>query len=387
MRTNNEVTLTRREALQKGLMFTGAIFSLGFFGGLYSKRDDSLDLADIAAAESHTSNNPLERIAAEPAVDSVPPVDDDYEIDSFLLKQNIMDDPAEWRTFKTAFVNMLRFEDYIDARAKEEGVDPDLAKAMGMIESLWDSYAVSRKGAAGFFQFMKETAISMQGMVVNPRIDQRHDPLSGIDAGVAEIKRLEKVVKELNNGQNDQRFVLMYHNWGNRLEEQLYEAKERFGDDLALSDIMFRNINVKKYLRRNLMDDGYSARTVEKELNRRKTIDPRNRDEGYLFAFYVPKETMEYMLKVNAYMMILKEHGRTMRELLHESGRHPKAFTDEFEVYKVQEGDTLMKLARQHGVELNSLIDANPHLCSPGNLEIGDKIYVPKEPTIVASSR
>lgn len=47
------------------------------------------------------------------------------------------------------------------------------------------------------------------------------------------------------------------------------------------------------------------------------------------------------------------------------------------QVYKVQDGDTIVSIARKHGVILARLISANPHLSNPAKLKAGEEICIP----------
>lgn len=46
-------------------------------------------------------------------------------------------------------------------------------------------------------------------------------------------------------------------------------------------------------------------------------------------------------------------------------------------LYKVREGDTIVSIAKKHGVKLARIIAANSHLHNPTRLEVGDEICVP----------
>ena len=61
------------------------------------------------------------------------------------------------------------------------GIEPSLIKALITVESNWDSYAVSKKGAIGLMQIMPATATDMQ--IINP-----YDPEQNIEAGTRYLR-------------------------------------------------------------------------------------------------------------------------------------------------------------------------------------------------------
>lgn len=92
--------------------------------------------------------------------------------------------------------------DGVLARAgREHGVDPGLLKAMVHVESLFDLYAVSGKGAQGLMQLMPKTA-SLMG-VENP-----FDPWQNIEAGT------KYMVYLLKRFEGDQKLALAAYNAG-----------------------------------------------------------------------------------------------------------------------------------------------------------------------------
>ncbi len=67
--------------------------------------------------------------------------------------------------------------------SREHGIDPRLADALVRVESAYDPYAVSRKGAQGLMQLMPDTAERLD--VSNP-----FDPEQNVRGGMREFARL-----------------------------------------------------------------------------------------------------------------------------------------------------------------------------------------------------
>jgi soluble lytic murein transglycosylase-like protein len=74
-------------------------------------------------------------------------------------------------------------EDMVRRISREHGIDPRLADALVRVESAYDPYAVSRKGAQGLMQLMPDTAERLD--VSNP-----FDPEQNVRGGMREFARL-----------------------------------------------------------------------------------------------------------------------------------------------------------------------------------------------------
>jgi|Deesub1362A_J573_1020465.scaffolds.fasta_scaffold00042_67 soluble lytic murein transglycosylase len=77
----------------------------------------------------------------------------------------------------------LRFDPLIRRTALQYGVDPLLVKAVIKVESDFDPWAVSHKGAKGLMQLMPETARHF-------RVRDPFDPVENVRAGVHYLKGL-----------------------------------------------------------------------------------------------------------------------------------------------------------------------------------------------------
>lgn len=94
-----------------------------------------------------------------------------------------------------------RYDEIIERHAATYGVSPDLVRAVMQVESAFNPYARSSKGALGLMQLMPSTAIEMG--VRNP-----FDPEQNIRGGVAYLRQL------LNKYGNDLTLALAAYNAG-----------------------------------------------------------------------------------------------------------------------------------------------------------------------------
>jgi soluble lytic murein transglycosylase len=113
---------------------------------------------------------------------------------------------SRYRLKKSAIVvpqqySAENYDNHIHQAARHHQVDPLLIKAIVEVESDFDRYAVSKKGALGLMQLMPETAADMQ--VVDP-----FDPEDNILGGTRFLK------KNLESFNNDLELSLAAYNAG-----------------------------------------------------------------------------------------------------------------------------------------------------------------------------
>ena len=93
------------------------------------------------------------------------------------------------------------YDDLIRDHARLNGVRPDLVKAVVQVESAFDPYARSRKGALGLMQLMPAT-IKQYG------VKHPFNPVENVGAGVAYLREL------LDRYRNDETLALAAYNAG-----------------------------------------------------------------------------------------------------------------------------------------------------------------------------
>lgn len=75
------------------------------------------------------------------------------------------------------------FDPYIERVARDNGLSPDLIKAVALVESGFDTHAVSSAGAQGLMQLMPQTARQYG-------VDDAFDPLANLQAGARHLRKL-----------------------------------------------------------------------------------------------------------------------------------------------------------------------------------------------------
>ena len=95
------------------------------------------------------------------------------------------------------------FQSIILEASKRHKIDPDLVKAIIMVESGYDPMAISKKGAVGLMQIMPATADALG-------VEDLFDPAHNVNAGVSYFKKL------LNQFGGDLKLALAAYNAGSR---------------------------------------------------------------------------------------------------------------------------------------------------------------------------
>ena len=108
----------------------------------------------------------------------------------------------------------------IFAAADRYSVDPDLVKAVIMVESSYDPMAISKKGAIGLMQLMPTTAAALG-------VEDSLNPEHNINGGVKYLKKL------LNRFEGDLELALAAYNAGSKKVKKYkgippYKATQRF---------------------------------------------------------------------------------------------------------------------------------------------------------------
>ena len=112
------------------------------------------------------------------------------------------------RTTKPATLHIANgYIELIERHAAANQVRPDLVKAVIQVESGYNRYAQSRKGAMGLMQLMPATAAQMG-------VRDPYDPAQNIRAGVAYLRRL------LDKYDNNEELALAAYNAGPEAVDQ-----------------------------------------------------------------------------------------------------------------------------------------------------------------------
>lgn len=310
----------------------------------------------------------------------------DYPEDNDLvqkyLKQYTTDYAKKWLT--AVMKNGAPYRGYIRAKIAEMGL-PECLEFLPVIESNFKIDAVSKSGAMGMWQFMKNS-ISPFGIRINEWMDERCDPWITTDAAL-------KKLKENYDMLGDWPLALAAYNSGLGAVSRackknpdadywtLCEKKQLKNESinyvpkfLAISDILtnpeyygieaiefdetahmdYTYVNVKRNVDISLLAEEVS---IDSKLI--KFLNPA------LFYGVTPPNTL-YKLRIPS------EYADAVTELVN----NKEKLLIKYYLYNIASGDTIYALSRHYGVSEDMIKQANPGL-KPTKLKIGQKICIP----------
>ncbi|OHD10238.1 MAG: hypothetical protein A2086_00555 [Spirochaetes bacterium GWD1_27_9] len=264
---------------------------------------------------------------------------------------------------------------------KENGIPEDLAY-LPLIESGFNNYAVSRKGATGMWQFMPYTARWI-GLKNDSWVDERKDPVIACRYAV-------KFLKFLYDKFGDWYLVLAaYNHGGGNIMKEIRRANSNNFYDLVKKKVSPRETRdyVPRFIAsliviKNAMDYGIDyteeestydyvhipfttpinlvAKYAEIDLNELLKLNPA------LKAGFTPDKQYKYNLRLPE---INAQSLNSNFELLQ------KDSSICYVPYFIKKGDTLSGIAQKYGVSINVIMSINN--LKGSFLSIGQRVFLP----------
>ena len=275
----------------------------------------------------------------------------------------------------------VQYRTFIIEELKRENFPLELL-FLPVIESGYYSKAVSKSGAAGIWQFMRNS-ISGYDIHINEWLDERYDPWK---TSIAAVKKLS-----WNYGYyNDWYLALAAYNCGvGALDKAIKKAGNRnywylaehgflksetavyVSKFLAISEILMQSgkygIDWGEPAGYNATDTITVKRSIDLILLAEKLEADKNTflDLNPALKFNITPPNVKYNLRIPS------EHKEAVQVLLAQNSLLIKYYS-----YKVKSGDTLYALSKHYGVSIQNILDYNPRV-KASSLQVGQMLQIP----------
>jgi len=291
--------------------------------------------------------------------------------------------PGGKKWLKTVMQRSLPYLAFVEEKIHELNLPRELLY-LPVIESEYSPYAVSRSGATGIWQFMRNS-IEGYGLTINEWKDDRRDFMRSTTAALLKLRDNHKAL-------GDWSLAIAAYNAGlgavgravrNAQGEsidfwQLYESKKLPKESLAYvpkflavaSILRFPELHGLEYSWEDTLswvaidldrqvDIGLVAEKVGINLDLLKQGNAE-------FNYTITPPGKGQVLKVPA------ENAESVGTLLTDSSSP----LFRYDIYTVKSGDTLSVIAKRYSTPLSIVIDANPGI-KPDKIRIGQRLIIP----------
>jgi hypothetical protein len=288
--------------------------------------------------------------------------------------------------FATVLARSGRYSAMISKVLREEGLPEELTY-LALIESNFQTHAISPSGAVGLWQFVPETA-RKYGLLINSWVDERRDPLKSTRAAAAYLKDLHEhfgkwylATAAYNAGQGAIKKAMSHSGakdfWSLSDKTGLKDETRNFVPKFVAAALIaadpqkygFGAINYDPALEYDEVEVGGNlqlvrlAEIIGVEAAMLKELNPELRQN------YTPPGEDRFRIKLPA-------GSGALAHLLREEEKQPERQieTAAVVVHEVRRGDTLLSIARRYGQEVRMLVELNGLKSS--SLRVGQKLKV-----------
>ncbi len=272
---------------------------------------------------------------------------------------------------------------YVERKVEELGLPWELV-FLPVIESEYSPYAVSRSGATGIWQFMRNS-ISGYGISISDWKDERKDFMKSTDAALAKLKDNYKAL-------GDWPLAIVAYNAGlgavSRAVKSssgdaidfwtLYDSKKLSREPLSYVPKFLAVSSILRYPELHGLSGEWGERSDWKTLSTDRQVDLNVLAErsgipidilkkgNAELKYFVTPPTAAHLVKVPA------DKAEAAQAVLDDKS----APLYRYDIHKVKSGDTLGAIAAKYSTPLSIIIQANPGI-SADKIRIGQTIIIP----------
>lgn len=284
---------------------------------------------------------------------------------------------------KVVMERSLPFLSYIESRVIEWGMPRELVY-LPVIESEFSPFAVSRSGATGLWQFMKNS-ISGYGLKISDWKDDRRDFMKSTDAALQKLKDNYQVLGDwllaiaaYNAGLGAVSRAVKTSDGQNIDFWNLYDSRKLSREPLSYVPKLLAIASILRYPELHGLPGEWGERLDWKtfETNRQVDMNVLASKTG------IPAETLKlgnaeltYHITPPGTSHIIKvpaDKADAVQAILEDTSTP----LYKYEIYKVKSGDTLSGIAQRYSASIAIIRDANPGL-NPDKIKIGQTIIIP----------
>lgn len=278
----------------------------------------------------------------------------------------------------------LPYMAYIEEKVAEYGLPHELV-FLPVIESEFLATAVSRSGAAGLWQFMRNS-IAGYGMSISDWKDERRDFMKSTDAA---MRKLRDNFRELG----DWPLAIAAYNAGLGAVARaiksiggeqvdfwkLYDSRKLSREPLSYIPKFLAVASILRYPELHGLPSFWGEKAEWEALETARQVDLgvlAARAEIPLEVLKIGNAELKYNITPPSavhYVKVPAEKAEAVRTILSDDST-PLV---EYEIYKVRSGDTLSEIAARAGTAMSIILDANPGL-KADRIGIGQVIMIPK---------
>ncbi|MFA5851353.1 MAG: LysM peptidoglycan-binding domain-containing protein [Spirochaetales bacterium] len=277
----------------------------------------------------------------------------------------------------------LPYLGYIEEKVEEYGLPKELAY-LPVIESEYSPFAVSRSGATGIWQFMRNS-ISGYDMSISDWTDDRKDFMKSTDAALRKLQENYKVL-------GDWLLAIAAYNAGlgalsravNTPDGKeidfwnLYESKKLSREPLSYVPKFLAVASILSYPELHGLPAEWGEKHSWEALETSRQVDlsvlaersgislDMLKQGNAELKYSITPPNSSYLVKVPA------DKANTVRGILNDTSSPLFKYT----IYKVKSGDTLGAIARRYATPLSIILQANKGI-KADKIKIGQTIIIP----------